>query len=95
VRWPTKRADGTAWVSLSRHVPDQPFAAPVQVATGWQGYDRIVAGDLDANGRADLVARDTAGALWRIRADGRGELTLRPPQRIGNSGWQGFTLLAL
>jgi hypothetical protein len=90
-----KRADGTAWVSLSRHVPDQPFAAPVPVATGWQGYDRIVAGDLDANGRADLVARDTAGALWLIRADGRGELTLHPRQRIGISGWQSFTLLAL
>jgi hypothetical protein len=90
-----RRADGTAWVSVSRHVPDQPFAAPVRVATGWQSYDRIVAGDLDANGRADLVARDTAGALWLIRADGRGELTLHPRQRIGISGWQDFTLLTL
>ena len=90
-----RRADGSAWISLSRHDPDRPFAAPVRVATGWQSYDRIVAGDLDLDGRADLVARDTAGALWLIRANGRGELTLKPRQRIGISGWQSYTLLAL
>ncbi|MFD3998213.1 VCBS repeat-containing protein [Streptomyces sp. NPDC058583] len=52
---------------------------------GWQVYDRIEAtGDLAGSTVGDLLARDTAGALWFYRGKGDGGFTDRA--RIG-TGW--------
>ncbi|MFI1505271.1 FG-GAP repeat domain-containing protein [Streptomyces sp. NPDC020597] len=65
------------------------FGSGVKVFAGWgSAYNALVgAGDITGDGKADLVARDTAGGLYRIPGDGRGSFTTRV--KIG-TGWQGY-----
>ncbi|MFC9261720.1 FG-GAP-like repeat-containing protein [Streptomyces hydrogenans] len=63
----------------------------VQAGTGWQGNDVLLApGDFDGDGKADLIGRDTAGALWLYPGDGADGYGAR--KQIG-SGWQMFDAL--
>ncbi|MFD6758054.1 FG-GAP-like repeat-containing protein [Streptomyces roseolus] len=63
----------------------------VQAGTGWQGNDVLLApGDFDGDGKADLIGRDTAGALWLYPGDGMNGYGAR--KQIG-SGWQMFDAL--
>ncbi|MDX5569701.1 VCBS repeat-containing protein [Streptomyces sp. ID05-04B] len=65
------------------------FGPAVKVFAGWgSAYDTLVGvGDITGDGKADLVARDTAGGLYRIPGDGRGSFTTRV--KIG-AGWQAY-----
>ncbi|MFD9331033.1 FG-GAP repeat domain-containing protein [Streptomyces sp. NPDC060065] len=65
------------------------FAARVKVFTNWGGsYNVIVgAGDLNRDGKADLISRDTAGNLWRNYGNGAGSFGART--KIA-TGWQGY-----
>jgi hypothetical protein len=61
----------------------------VRVGGGWGGYSALVGtGDLSGDGRADLLARDTAGKLWRYASTGAG--TYGGRVLIGTGGWNGF-----
>jgi Glycosyl hydrolases family 43/FG-GAP-like repeat len=62
-----------------------------QVGTGWGKRDRLTAaGDLTSDGRADLVARDTAnGDLWLYPGDGRGGFAAG--SRVIGRGWASMT----
>ncbi|MEV6012386.1 FG-GAP-like repeat-containing protein [Streptomyces sp. NPDC051976] len=62
-----------------------------RVGGGWNVYNAIVgAGDLNGDGRNDLVARDGDGNLWRY--DGKGDGTFTPRVKIG-WGWQAYKAL--
>ncbi|MFI9610889.1 FG-GAP-like repeat-containing protein [Streptomyces sp. NPDC052023] len=63
------------------------FASRVKLSAAWGvSYDAVVgAGDINGDGTADLVARDTTGALYRIPGTGQGSFGTRA--RIG-TGWQ-------
>ncbi|MEU4172708.1 FG-GAP-like repeat-containing protein [Streptomyces sp. NPDC026665] len=65
------------------------FKARVKVFADWgSSYDVIVgAGDVDGDGRADLVSRDTSGAVWRNAGNGKGSFGSRT--KIA-TGWQGY-----
>ncbi len=42
-----------------------------RVGGGWNAYSALVGtGDLSGDGRTDLLARDTAGKLWRYASTG-------------------------
>jgi hypothetical protein len=81
-----RRADGSVWL-----YPGSSTGAFVQtprlVATGWNGYDQVLApGDWDGDGHHDLMVRSAStGALLLVRGVGDG--SLRAPQHV-NSGWQ-------
>ncbi|MFF4750087.1 FG-GAP repeat domain-containing protein [Streptomyces sp. NPDC002514] len=54
-------------------------------------YNAVVGvGDITSDGKADLVARDTAGNLWRQSGDGRG--SFGAPTKIA-TGWKGYKAL--
>ncbi|MFC3573298.1 VCBS repeat-containing protein [Streptomyces yaanensis] len=68
---------------------DGTFAPRVKIATGWgASYNAVVGiGDITGDGKADLVARDTAGNLFRQAGYGNGTFAARV--KIG-TGWQSY-----
>ncbi|MEU9454591.1 VCBS repeat-containing protein [Streptomyces sp. NPDC048277] len=65
------------------------FGGRVRIATGWgASYNAVVGvGDITGDGKSDLVARDTAGNLYRLTGTGRGTFAARV--KIA-TGWQGY-----
>ncbi|MEU0375483.1 FG-GAP-like repeat-containing protein, partial [Streptomyces sp. NPDC006283] len=62
----------------------------VKLADAWgTSYTSVVGmGDISGDGKPDVVARDTAGKLFRFSGTGNG--TLGGRVQIGNSGWTAF-----
>ncbi|MFI0813787.1 FG-GAP-like repeat-containing protein [Streptomyces echinatus] len=69
------------------------FTARVKLFSGWgSAYNTVVGvGDITGDGKADLIARDTTGALYRYSGTGTGAFTTRV--KIG-TGWQIYTSLS-
>lgn len=65
------------------------FKSRVKVFDDWgASYNVVVgAGDLTGDGRADIVSRDTSGALYRNNGNGKGSFGSRT--RL-TTGWQGY-----
>ncbi|MFJ4469692.1 FG-GAP repeat domain-containing protein [Streptomyces sp. NPDC089424] len=65
------------------------FASRVKLSPAWGvNYNVVVgAGDVTGDGAADLIARDTTGALYRIPGTGKGSFGTRA--RI-STGWQDY-----
>jgi hypothetical protein len=62
-----------------------------QLNAAWSGYDAFLGpGDLNRDGRADLLARDTAGKMWLLPGTGAGRVGVR--NQVTRS-WSGYTLL--
>ncbi|MGY3851186.1 FlgD immunoglobulin-like domain containing protein [Streptomyces hydrogenans] len=70
---------------------DHRLASRVRVGVDWRLYKRITAaGDLDGDGRGDLLGVDAAGVLWAYFGTPTGGVTARV--RVGG-GWQVYTAL--
>jgi hypothetical protein len=66
----------------------------VTVGSGWDAYRQLVStGDNDGDGKADLIASDTAGALWLFKGTGNSAAPFAARVQIGTTGWAGFTTL--
>ncbi|MEU6349063.1 FG-GAP-like repeat-containing protein [Streptomyces sp. NPDC047072] len=65
------------------------FRARVKLAANWgSSYNVIVGvGDITGDGKADIVSRDTSGAVWRNTGNGKGSFGART--KIA-TGWQGY-----
>ncbi|MEU0423730.1 VCBS repeat-containing protein [Streptomyces canus] len=66
------------------------FKARAKLFTNWGGsYNVIVGvGDITDDGRADLISRDTGGAVWRNSGDGTGSFGARVKIATGFSGYK-------
>ena len=65
----------------------------VAIGSGWAGFTAVLApGDFSGDGKPDLLARTSAGALLTYRGDGDGGFATGRGEQIG-SGWQSFTAL--
>ncbi|MFI9767502.1 FG-GAP repeat domain-containing protein [Streptomyces sp. NPDC052415] len=69
------------------------FAARVKVFSDWgASYNVIVGvGDIDDDGRPDLVSRDTGGNLYRNSGDGKGSFGSRVKIATGYSGYKSLS----
>ncbi|MEX1657101.1 FG-GAP-like repeat-containing protein [Streptomyces pseudovenezuelae] len=65
------------------------FGARAKVFSNWGGSYNVVVGvgDITGDGKADLVSRDTGGALYRNDGNGKGSFGART--KIA-TGWQGY-----
>ena len=64
---------------------------PVDVSTGWAGYNSIIGGfDFDGDRRADVLARDSAGSVWLYRSNGSGGWISSAPSLVA-TGWGSYT----
>ncbi|MFG3284809.1 FG-GAP repeat domain-containing protein [Streptomyces sp. NPDC048111] len=62
------------------------------IGNGWDAYNLLVsAGNMGGSADPDLIARDTAGALWLYQ--GKPDGTFQTRIRIGTSGWNGMNQL--
>ncbi|GAA3059834.1 hypothetical protein GCM10010448_48950 [Streptomyces glomeratus] len=62
------------------------------IGTGWDKYNLLTSsGDLNRDGRSDLLTRDRSGVLWFYAGTGKG--TFKARVRIG-TGLSGYTALA-
>lgn len=69
-----------------------PSTPHVTIGSGWNVYNLLTSpGDLNRDGRPDLVARDAAGSLYFYAGTASG--VLAPKVRIGG-GWNTYTLMA-
>jgi SpoIID/LytB domain protein len=83
-----RRSDGSLWLwsGSANGVLDR---APVRIGTGWGDANLLVpVGDLSGDGRTDLLARTSAGALVLHLGSGAGTIT--GTRQIG-SGWGIFS----
>ncbi|MEU3609301.1 FG-GAP-like repeat-containing protein [Streptomyces sp. NPDC035033] len=65
--------------------------ARVRIGANWKLYKKIVgAGDLNGDGRGDLLGLDSAGVLWRYYGTSTGGVTARV--KVGG-GWGGYSAL--
>ncbi|MGW7647201.1 FG-GAP-like repeat-containing protein [Streptomyces bobili] len=69
------------------------FTARVKIAANWGGsYNAVVGvGDLNGDGKSDIVARDTAGNLYRQYGTGKGTFGSRTKMASGWAGYKGLS----
>lgn len=68
-------------------------AGRVKLGTGWQQYNALIGGgDITGDGRPDLLARDSSGALWRYAGTGSASAPFSARVKIG-TGWQQYKKL--
>ncbi|MFC8276895.1 FG-GAP repeat domain-containing protein [Streptomyces sp. NPDC057271] len=84
---------GVLWLYKGTGNYKAPFAARTVIGGGWNAYDRLLSvGDLDADGRADLIARKPDGDLLRYSGTGDAQVPFQKPVKIGY-GFQNYNLL--
>ncbi|AJF69886.1 hypothetical protein SVTN_21020 [Streptomyces vietnamensis] len=70
---------------------DHRVKARVKIGANWKLYKKLVgAGDLNGDGRGDLLGVDASGVLWRYYGTATGGVTTRA--KVG-SGWGGYSSL--
>ncbi|MFJ1972906.1 FG-GAP-like repeat-containing protein [Streptomyces sp. NPDC087903] len=72
------RNSSTGATYLYRATSSGKLSARVKLYADWSGYKKIVgAGDLNGDGRGDLLAQDRSNELWRYNGTGSGTFTTR------------------
>ncbi|MFP1624823.1 FG-GAP repeat domain-containing protein [Streptomyces sp. 5K101] len=85
---------GTLWLYKGTGSRTTPFSARTKIGTGWNMFNSLVSvGDIDLDGTTDLIARDTAGALWRYSGTGIAMFPFKPRVKIGTAGWNTYRLM--
>ncbi|WP_426404054.1 FG-GAP repeat domain-containing protein [Streptomyces sp. R-07] len=89
----TRDKTGVLWIHPGTGNAASPFAQPVRVGGGWNTYTDITGnGDLDGDGRPDLVAADKTGGLWFYKGTGNTAAPFAPRRKTGY-GWDIYNKL--
>ncbi|MEQ4518121.1 FG-GAP-like repeat-containing protein [Pseudarthrobacter sp. B907] len=91
-----RKPDGTLWFYPGTGAGG--YGPAVKIGNfGWDGFDALVgAGDVDGDGKNDLIARSPDGSLWLYPGTGAVNATSTGyglPVKIGNFGWNSFNAL--
>lgn len=86
-------ASGVLWFYKGTGTAGAPFAARVKIGPGWQIYNMLTdTGDITADGKADLIARDTSGVLWLYKGTGNAAAPFAARVKVG-PGWGIYNVL--
>ncbi|MEU4745789.1 VCBS repeat-containing protein, partial [Actinosynnema sp. NPDC023658] len=88
------RPDGTLWLYTNNGGTTAPYSTGTQIGIGWQQFAHVVVEDVTGDGRGDIVAAGSDGAL-RLYTNG-GDTTA--PYSTGTQvgvGWQSFDRITL
>ncbi|MEU5050423.1 VCBS repeat-containing protein [Streptomyces sp. NPDC021096] len=78
---------GVLWFYKGTGNYQSPFEGRVKVGSGWNIFNTLVSsGDVNGDGRSDMLARDTAGVLWLYKGNGNATDPFESRVRIGG-GW--------
>ncbi|MER7761924.1 VCBS repeat-containing protein [Streptomyces sp. NPDC097619] len=78
---------GALWLYKGTGNTSKPFTTRTKIGTGWGTYNQLsLTGDLTNDGKSDLLARDTAGALWLHKGTGNASAAFANRTKIG-TGW--------
>ncbi|MFF6792256.1 N-acetylmuramoyl-L-alanine amidase [Streptomyces filamentosus] len=85
--------DGVLWYYKGTGNPSAPFRTRLKVGGGWNAYSKLLGvGDMNADGRPDLIARDTTGVLWMYKNTGASPNPFATRVRVG-AGWNTYNEL--
>lgn len=84
-----RATDGKTYLYKGTGVATRPWAAPVLVGAFGSMNALVTTGDVNSDGVADVLARDTAGKLWLYPGNGRGGFLAR---KDFGTGWQAYNL---
>ncbi|WHM35958.1 VCBS repeat-containing protein [Streptomyces sp. BPTC-684] len=85
--------DGTLWLYKGTGNYKAPFEGRTKIGGGWNTYNTIfAAGDIDLDGKADLIGRDASGALYLYKGTGNAASPFASRVKIGTSGWNTYRL---
>ncbi|WP_372410231.1 FG-GAP repeat domain-containing protein [Streptomyces luteireticuli] len=85
---------GDLWVYKGTGDINKPFAGRTKVGGGWNKYNLLVStGDVDGDGRSDLLARDKGGVMWLFKGTGKQSAPFtKNPAKLGG-GWGDYRLV--
>ncbi|MFI9238010.1 FG-GAP repeat domain-containing protein [Streptomyces sp. NPDC053079] len=84
---------GVLWFYKGTGDYKDPFESRVKVGGGWNAYDKLVSvGDMDDDGRSDMLARDKSGILWFYKGNGNATDPFENRTKIGG-GWDQFVTM--
>ncbi|MFD7967624.1 trypsin-like serine protease [Streptomyces clavifer] len=71
-----------------------PFETPVPVRTNWSAYNLLITpGDVNGDGKSDLLARSATGSLYLFKGTGKGTSEIfATPVKLG-TGWTGYQII--
>ncbi|MFF1922331.1 FG-GAP repeat domain-containing protein, partial [Streptomyces sp. NPDC058221] len=85
---------GVLWLYKGTGNQKAPFAKRTKIGSGWNQYNALVStGDINLDGRTDLIARDKAGALYLYKGTGSAAAPYKAKVKIGTSGWTQYKFL--
>ncbi|MBD0741740.1 VCBS repeat-containing protein [Streptomyces sp. CBMA152] len=85
---------GTLWLYKGTGNYKAPFESRIKIGGGWNTYNAIVSiGDMDGDGKTDLIARGNDGTLWRYSGTGDASAPFKPRVKIGTGGWNTYSQL--
>ncbi|MFB6979410.1 trypsin-like serine protease [Streptomyces scopuliridis] len=70
-----------------------PFSARITVRTGWNFTSLIASGDVNGDGLADIMARDSAGTLWLYPGTGKASVDIFGSRKWLAGGYNKYNLL--
>ncbi|HEX7306637.1 FG-GAP-like repeat-containing protein [Lentzea sp.] len=89
-----RRTDGSLLLYANGGTDSSPYGTGTAVGSGWQGFLWFLAGDVNGDHRADVVAAQSDGTLRQYLNTGNATAPYGTGSVIG-SGWQGFTSVNL